>query len=85
VQSFQHGLEKPAPALFLAACEALGIDPEATLMVGDSHVADGGGVLAGLTTLLRAPVPPGRPRGLDLVLALFQAPLVFGRGLEPTD
>jgi phosphoglycolate phosphatase len=30
------GPSKPDPALFLAACQALGVAPEATLMVGDS-------------------------------------------------
>jgi phosphoglycolate phosphatase len=30
------GLSKPDPALFLAACQALGVAPAATLMVGDS-------------------------------------------------
>ena len=31
-----HGPSKPDPALFLQACLALGVDPSATLMVGDS-------------------------------------------------
>ncbi len=30
------GLSKPDPALFLQACQVLGVEPEATLMVGDS-------------------------------------------------
>jgi phosphoglycolate phosphatase len=31
------GLTKPDPALFLQACQALGVEPQATLMVGDSQ------------------------------------------------
>ncbi len=31
-----EGLSKPDPALFLQACEKLGVEPGATLMVGDS-------------------------------------------------
>jgi hypothetical protein len=42
-------------------------------MVGDSHLADGGAVLAGMTTLLLAPVERGTPRGLDVVLKLVLA------------
>jgi HAD superfamily hydrolase (TIGR01493 family) len=70
VHSFEHAVEKPSPALFTAACEALRCSPEDTLVVGDSHLADGGAVLAGLTTLLLPAVGPGEPRGLDLVLRL---------------
>jgi HAD superfamily hydrolase (TIGR01509 family) len=70
VESYTLGVEKPDPAIFLAACEALGSRPERTLLVGDSHIADGGGVLAGLTVLLLPQVPRGAERGLDLVLGL---------------
>ena len=69
--SFEHGLEKPEAGLFLAACESLGKRPGETLMVGDSHLADGGAVEAGLPTLLLPPVPRGAERGLELVLRLF--------------
>jgi len=64
------GVEKPDPAIFLAACAALGSAPERTLLVGDSHIADGGGVLAGLTVLLLPQVPRGAERGLSAVLGL---------------
>jgi phosphoglycolate phosphatase len=33
----EQGLTKPNPVFFLKACEALGVNPEATLMVGDSQ------------------------------------------------
>ena len=70
LESYALGVEKPDPAIFLAACEALGSPPERTLLVGDSHIADGGGVLAGLTVLLLPQVPRGAERGLSLVLGL---------------
>jgi HAD superfamily hydrolase (TIGR01493 family) len=70
VHSFEHAVEKPAPALFTAACEALRTAPAETLLVGDSHLADGGAVLAGLTTLLLPAVPAGQTRGLEVVLRL---------------
>jgi HAD superfamily hydrolase (TIGR01493 family) len=70
VHSFEHAVEKPSPELFAAACEALHVTPAQTLVVGDSHLADGGAVLAGLTTLLLPAVAPGDRRGLDIVLRL---------------
>jgi len=69
--SFERGIEKPDPELFLAACRALGSRPAETLMVGDNHLADGGALEAGLTVLLLPPVQRGAERGLDLVVRLF--------------
>jgi HAD superfamily hydrolase (TIGR01549 family) len=70
VESYRLGIEKPDSAIFEAACRELGAAPEATLMVGDSHLADGAGVRAGLTVLLLPQVPPGTRRGLEAVLGL---------------
>jgi len=70
VHSFEHGLEKPDPELFLAACMQLGVSPARTLMVGDSHLTDGGAVGAGLSVLLLPQVSPGSVRGLELVVQL---------------
>ena len=70
VESYTLGVEKPDRALFEAACQALGFPPDQTLLVGDSHIADGGGVLAGLTVLLLPQVPRGAERGLGAVLGL---------------
>lgn len=70
VHSFEHGLEKPHPNLFLAACEQLGVEPAEALMVGDSYLGDGGAVDAGLTVVLLPPVEPGAIRGLDKALRL---------------
>ncbi|RRR98432.1 HAD family hydrolase [Glycomyces terrestris] len=58
VVSYQYGTEKPDPVLFRAACEQLGADPRATLMVGDNPVKDGGAAASGL----RAYILPGEPR-----------------------
>lgn len=69
--SFEVGVEKPDPLIFLRACEALGTKPEETLMVGDHPVADAGALKAGLRFHL---LPPdgavNRPRGLDRVVAI---------------
>ena len=72
--SFEVGAEKPAPAIFLRACERLGTSPEETLMVGDHPVADGGAVAAGLRFhLLPADGAPDRPRELERVVAIVDA------------
>lgn len=72
--SFEVGAEKPDPAIFLRACEALGTRPAETLMVGDHPVADAGAQSAGLRFhLLPADGAADRPRGLDSVVALVDA------------
>jgi HAD superfamily hydrolase (TIGR01509 family) len=68
VMSYQHGATKPAPQLFHAACDALRVEPGATLMVGDNHLTDGGAAAAGLSALVLPHVPLGARRGLDVVL-----------------
>ncbi len=67
--SFEHGVEKPDPKLFLAACAAIGTEPGKTLVVGD-HPVDGGAVVAGCVVLLLPHTEPGEPRGLARVLDL---------------
>ncbi|HEV8650669.1 MAG TPA: HAD-IA family hydrolase [Actinomycetes bacterium] len=71
VLSYEHGAAKPARVLFETACAELGVAPEATVMVGDNPLTDGGAVGAGLACLLLPPVHPGRPRGLERVLGLL--------------
>lgn len=72
--SFEVGVEKPDPAIFLSACEALGTKPGETLMVGDHPVADAGALVAGLRFHLLAPDgAPEKPRGLDRVVAIVDA------------
>lgn len=68
VLSCEVGVVKPAPEIFLAACDRLGVAPAATLMVGDDARADSGAVLAGLRTLLLPALPPGADNGLRAVL-----------------
>jgi len=67
--SFEVGRTKPDPAIFLRACGMLGVDPENTLMVGDSQ-ADAGAVQAGCAALVLPAAAPGRPNGLSATLAL---------------
>jgi HAD superfamily hydrolase (TIGR01509 family) len=72
--SFEVGAEKPDPAIFLRACEAIGTRPAETLMVGDHPVADAGALVAGLRFHLLPPDgAPDRPRGLDRVIAIVDA------------
>lgn len=70
--SFEYGVEKPDPALFFAACAAIGTAPERTLIVGD-HPVDGGAVVAGCAVLLLPRTEPGQPHGLARVLGLVGA------------
>jgi len=72
--SFEVGVEKPDPAIFRRACEALGTKPEETLMVGDHPVADAGALKAGLRFHLLPPDGAANsPRGLDRVVAIVDA------------
>lgn len=74
--SFEVGAEKPDPAIFLRACEALGTRPAETLMVGDHPVADAGALKAGLRFhLLPLGGAADRPRGLDRVVAIVDQSL----------
>ncbi|MDX2590924.1 MULTISPECIES: HAD family hydrolase [Streptomyces] len=45
--SYEHGVQKPDPRLFSAACAELGADPRDVVMVGDSRAADGGAAALG--------------------------------------
>lgn len=72
--SFELGVQKPDPAIFIAALEALGVSPERTLMVGDRASHDGAAAELGVTSLiLPPPAGPGEPRGLEHVLRLVGA------------
>jgi HAD superfamily hydrolase (TIGR01509 family) len=67
--SFEVGRCKPDPAIFLHACAALGVEPEETLMVGDTP-ADAAAVDAGCRVLVVPSHPPGAVNGLDAALTL---------------
>ncbi|MBG0567411.1 HAD family hydrolase [Actinoplanes aureus] len=71
--SFEVGRTKPDPAIFLRACGMLGVDPERTLMVGDTP-ADAGAVRAGCAALVLPAAEPGRTNGLGATLALAGCP-----------
>ncbi|WP_030147211.1 MULTISPECIES: HAD family hydrolase [unclassified Streptomyces] len=71
VLSYEHGIQKPDPRLFAAACEALGADPRRTLMVGDDRRADGGAAALGCEVHFVDHLPvTDRPDGLRPVLEL---------------
>jgi HAD superfamily hydrolase (TIGR01509 family) len=73
VLSYEVGRCKPDPAIFLRACAMLRVDPERTLMVGDSP-ADAGAVRAGCAALVLPAAEPGRVNGLGASLALAGCP-----------
>ena len=72
ILSFEHGIQKPDPAIFQLALDALGSDPGATLMVGDRASHDGVAATLGIDTLI---LPFRRDRSaaerLDPVRALL--------------
>jgi HAD superfamily hydrolase (TIGR01549 family) len=71
ILSFEHGVQKPDPRIFMLALEQLGVSASAALMVGDRPERDGGAVHAGIRTLL-LPQESGPRRDLHSVLALVQ-------------
>jgi putative hydrolase of the HAD superfamily len=72
VLSYEHGVQKPDPRLFAAACQELGADPRATLMVGDDRRADGGAAALGCGVHFVDHLPvTDRPAGLRPVLDLI--------------
>lgn len=73
VLSYEVGRMKPDPAIFLRACGMLGVDPERTLMVGDTP-ADAGAVGAGCPALVLPAAGPGEVNGLGASLTLAGCP-----------
>lgn len=75
VLSYEHGVQKPDPRLFTAACAALDVDPRQVLMVGDSRVADGGAAALGCRVHFVDHLPvTRRPDALLPVLDLVDRP-----------
>ncbi len=73
--SCELGVEKPDPAVFRAACASLGVDPRATLMVGDNPVRDGGAVGVGCRAFVLPAEHRLGERGLRAVLDLVGQPV----------
>ena len=73
--SCELGAEKPDPAVFRAACASLGVDPRATLMVGDNPVRDGGAVGVGCRVFVLPAEHRLGERGLRAVLDLVGQPV----------
>jgi len=72
--SYEHGVTKPSPVLFHAACAALGVTPGETLMVGDNPLTDGGGSDAGMPVYLLPATDDQEQRGLGHVVRLLGRP-----------
>lgn len=71
ILSHEHGTAKPDSVLIQLACDDLGVEPAATLMVGNDAPADGGAAAGvGCPCLILPPARVGSVRGLDHVLAL---------------
>ncbi|MET8079489.1 HAD-IA family hydrolase [Streptomyces sp. NPDC005303] len=71
VLSYEHGIQKPDPRLFKAACTALGVEPRDVLMVGDDRRADGGAAALGCGVHFVDHLPAAlRPDALRPVLDL---------------
>ncbi|MYW63060.1 HAD-IA family hydrolase [Streptomyces sp. SID8379] len=72
VMSYRHGVQKPDARLFTAACEALGVAPGDTLMVGDDRRADAGAAAVGCALHFVDHLPvTQRPDGLRPLLDLI--------------
>ncbi|ADU06382.1 Haloacid dehalogenase domain protein hydrolase [Micromonospora sp. L5] len=80
VLSCELGIEKPQQLMFTTAAQALGVQAEQCLMVGDDPYSDGAAIRFGMPTLLLPP-HPGGDRGLGLVLRC----LGLAAGADTTD
>ncbi|GAA2924344.1 HAD-IA family hydrolase [Streptomyces mexicanus] len=75
VLSYEHGVQKPDPRLFEAACGTLGADPREVVMVGDDRRADGGAAALGCAVHFVDHLPVAqRPDALRPVLDLVGGP-----------
>jgi HAD superfamily hydrolase (TIGR01509 family) len=69
VLSYELGRIKPDPAIFRAACAALNVEPQSTLMVGDTP-SDAAAVSIGCAAYVVPAAGPGASNGLGAVAAL---------------
>lgn len=72
VLSYEAKMVKPDPAVFRLACERLGVEGDATVMVGDDVRADVGAVAAGLRTILLPVTHPGVDNGVGIAALVTQ-------------
>jgi HAD superfamily hydrolase (TIGR01509 family) len=70
VLSFEHGVQKPDPAIFVLALERMRVRPGETLMVGDRASHDGAAVEVGMPTLLLPTLTDASQERLSHVLRL---------------
>lgn len=71
VLSYEHGVQKPDPAIFQVALDAVGVPAARSLMVGDRQLPDGGALDIGMTTLLLPPLTDAGQRRLHRVSRLL--------------
>lgn len=71
VLSYEHGVQKPNPAIFHIALDSLGTRAEETLMVGDRPAHDGAAVDIGMPVLLVPPLRDVTERRLHHVEAML--------------
>lgn len=71
IVSYQVGAEKPSPKIFTAACDRLGVEPRAALMVGDNPVRDGGASTIGARSYILPAEQRTGERGLRHVLGFL--------------
>jgi HAD superfamily hydrolase (TIGR01549 family) len=69
--SYELGRCKPDPGIFRAACAMLDVEPERTLMVGDTP-ADAAAIAIGCRAYLLPAAPPGADNGISSVLSLIR-------------
>lgn len=70
VLSYEHGVQKPDPAIFERAIDALGVPANEALMIGDSEGSDGGAQALGCQFALVTTGPiAGRPDALRCALS----------------
>ena len=52
ILSFEHGIQKPDPAIFQVALDELGVSAAQALMAGDRASHDGGAAQLGIDTMI---------------------------------
>jgi putative hydrolase of the HAD superfamily len=74
VLSYERGVIKPDPQVFLIACAELGVRPQDALMIGDNPEADGAAAAVGCRFVL-VPSDPAQRRADALLRAVGLPPI----------